>query len=94
MDLTLEQVLFNIYSSKLLHSQVELYGLDVDFILSNYPELFSLLELKRLLKEKKKEFSIVIYPDPPLGAEETKLLNTMDDAFYFITPITLPIIQI
>lgn len=94
VDLTLEQVLFNIYSSKLLRSQVELYGLDVDFILSNYPELFSLLELKRLLKEKKKEFSIVIYPDPPLGAEETKLLNTMDDAFYFITPITLPIIQI
>jgi hypothetical protein len=94
VDLTLEQVLFNIHSAKLLRSQVELYGLDVDFVLSNYPELFSLLELKRLLKEKNKEFSVVIYPDPPLGMEETKLLNMMDDAFYFITPISLPIIQV
>lgn len=94
IDLTLEQVLFNVFSGKMLHNQAKLYGLDVDFTLSNHPELFSMINLKKKLKDKGQNFSVVLYPDPPIGNEENKLLNEMDSSLFFITPVLLPSLEI
>ena len=40
------------------------------------------------LTEKKK--LIVLYPEPPLGAEELRILNDLDKDIRFVTPIHLP----
>jgi hypothetical protein len=34
----------------------------------------------------------VLYPEPPLGSEELKILNEIDEDIKFITPINLPTI--
>jgi len=89
IDLTLEQVLFNKYTRKLLDSLTDLYNIKTDRILSNPPELFNFIQLKRQ-KIAEEEYALVIYPDPPLGSEEMDILNQLDDNFVFITPLMLP----
>jgi hypothetical protein len=90
IDLTLEQVLFNLYNRKFLDSLTDLYGIKTNRILTSSPELFNFLQLKKDGLGDDEEVAIVIYPDPPLGSEELDVLNQLDDNFYFITPITLP----
>jgi hypothetical protein len=55
-------------------------------ILSSPPELLTLLEKSVDTKTKGK---IVIYPDPPLTAEEMKLLNEVSDDYAYLTPTLL-----
>ena len=93
IDLTLEQVLFNLYTGKFLDSLTDLYGIKTEKILSTSPELFNFIQLKREWITSRKEFCLVIYPDPPLGSEEMQILNEMDSDFVFITPLTLPTIS-
>ena len=93
IDLTLEQVLFNIYTKQFLDSITNLYKIKTYKILSTSPELFTLLQLKKEGLSKSIKFGLVIYPDPPLGSEEMELLNDMDDDYFFITPLTLPTIS-
>jgi hypothetical protein len=90
IDLTLEQVLFNLYTKIFLDSLTDLYKIKTDKILSTSPELFNFIQLKKNGLNKGEEYSLVIYPDPPLGSEEMEILNQLDDAFVFITPLTLP----
>ncbi len=90
IDLTLEQILFNIYTKIFLDSLTDLYKIKTDKILSTSPELFNFIQLKKNGLNKGEEYSLVIYPDPPLGSEEMEILNQLDDAFVFITPLTLP----
>jgi hypothetical protein len=45
--------------------------------------------VNRIITEGNKKL-IVLYPDPPLGAEELKVLNEIDEKIIFITPIYLP----
>ena len=90
IDLTLEQVLFNLYTKIFLDSLTDLYKIQTDKILSTSPELFNFIQLKKKGLNKGEEYSLVIYPDPPLGSEEMEILNQLDDAFVFITPLTLP----
>ena len=33
---------------------------------------------------------VILYPEPPLGAEELRILNEIDRDIKFITPILLP----
>jgi len=94
IDLTLEQVLFNRYTIKLIDSLTDLYGIKANRILSTSPELFNFIELKKHGLQKNEEFGLVIYPDPPLGSEELDLLGQLDNDFVFITPLTLPSISI
>ncbi|MBL7862763.1 MAG: toll/interleukin-1 receptor domain-containing protein [Cyclobacteriaceae bacterium] len=93
IDLTLEQVLFNKHTSKLLDSLTDLYNLKTDRILSNAPELFNFIQLKKSKLVNGEKYALVIYPDPPLGSEEIDILNQLDDNFVFITPIMLPSIS-
>ncbi|HVD99441.1 MAG TPA: toll/interleukin-1 receptor domain-containing protein [Cytophagaceae bacterium] len=89
IDLTLEQVLFNQYTRRFLDSLTNLYNIKTDRILSNTPELFNFIQLKKQ-KVAEEKYALVIYPDPPLGSEELDILNQLDDDFIFITPLMLP----
>lgn len=88
--LTLEQVLYNYYTTKMINNITDLYKIKTDSILANSPELFTFVQLKEVNKSTEREFHLTIYPDPPLGSEEMDVLNKMNDDFYFITPIVLP----
>jgi hypothetical protein len=90
IDLTLEQVLFNLYTKKLLDSITDMYGIKANRILSTSPELFNFIQLKTNGLYEEEQFGLVIYPDPPLGSEEMEILNKLDDNFVFITPLMLP----
>lgn len=94
ISLTLEQVLNNLYTRKLIDNQTDLYGIEADHILTSHPELFNFLQLKKITAKNEKEFRLIIYPDPPLGSEEMQLLNELDETFHFITPIMLPSITL
>lgn len=88
--LTLEQVLYNNYTSTMINNITDLYKIKTDSILSNSPELYSFVQLKEDKKSSERDFHLTIYPDPPLGSEEMEVLNKMNDNFHFITPIALP----
>ncbi|WP_027418701.1 toll/interleukin-1 receptor domain-containing protein [Crocinitomix catalasitica] len=90
--LTLEQVLYNKYTRMLLDEITTLYGLRADSILSTTPELYSFLQLKDRKFEDNNDsaFKLIVYPDPPLGTEETELLLKMDNTYHFVTPTTIP----
>ncbi len=90
--LTIEQVLYNNYTRRLLDQTTDLYDIKTDSILSSYPELYSFIQLKERIPVALNEegAKLVIYPDPPLGTEETDLLKQMDSSYFFVTPTTLP----
>lgn len=90
IDLTLEQVLFNLYTKAFLDSLTDMYGIKADRILSTSPELFNFIQLKAQGLNDGESFGLVVYPDPPLGSEEMEILNRLDSNFVFITPLTLP----
>ncbi|MFM7021338.1 MAG: toll/interleukin-1 receptor domain-containing protein [Flavobacteriales bacterium] len=90
IDLTLEQVLFNLYTKLFIDSLTNLYGIKADRILSTSPELFNFIQLKAQGLSEGENFGLVVYPDPPLGSEEMEILNKLDSNFHFITPLTLP----
>jgi hypothetical protein len=92
IDLSLTQMLYNLYNEQLLEKYIELYNLKDLYetaYLTSPPELFNFLDIKKMKDEKEKNI-LVLYPDPPLGNEELKLLNELDEAIDFITPIMLP----
>lgn len=89
VNLTLYQVLNNIYQVSLLESFKNLSkNPDVDIsILSSPPELFNFIDINNLKKKNHKDI-IILYPDPPLGIEELNVLNELDESIKFVTPIT------
>lgn len=93
IDLTLEQVLFNLYTKNFIDALTDLYQVKAKNILTTSPELFNFIQLKRQGLNKGENFGLVIYPDPPLGSEETEILNELDNDYVFITPLMLPSIS-
>jgi hypothetical protein len=92
IDLALLQMLYNLYMEQMLKKYIEFFDLDQAHetaYLTSPPELFNFLDIKKMKEEKGKTI-LVIYPDPPLGNEELKLLNELDKAISFVTPIMLP----
>ncbi len=91
VNLTLYQVLNNKYQLELLESFEENFKRDgVEFIrLSSPPELFNYIDIYKKKKDSKSRL-IVLYPEPPLGIEELKILNEIETDIEFITPIHLP----
>lgn len=91
VNLTLYQVLNNLFQRELLESFCQQYEMkDLEFItITSPPELFNYIDIYKKMKEGNKKL-IVLYPDPPLGAEELKVLNEIDEKIIFITPIYLP----
>lgn len=89
IDLALYQALNNLYFRQKLAKEIELYKLDdhyTTYSIQNTPELFTYIDIKRLQQEQPDRKVLVVYPDPPLGLEELKILNDFDDKISFITP--------
>ena len=93
IDLTLERVIHNLYKKELMGEIANLYKLDIDYKTSSLPELFDILKIKKLMQKKGDTFSVVLYPDPPLGSEEMAILNDMNDDLFFITPNQLSTLE-
>ncbi len=86
------QVLYQLYSVSLLKKIINFYFDDdtnVEYI-ANSPELFNYVDIVKLKKKIGGRKLYVVYPDPPLGPEEIRLLNDIDEDVQFITPIFLP----
>lgn len=93
ITLALHQMLSNMFHSKSLERLEKMY-VPAEYktdILTSPPELFNYLDIRnRFEKEKgKAKGCIVLYPDPPIGIEEIKILNEMDNTIEFVTPIQL-----
>lgn len=91
VNLTLYQVLNNLFQIELLESFQKHFPIDkTEFIsISSPPELFNYIDIFKR-KEEIKQRLVILYPEPPLGAEELKILNEIDKDISFITPILLP----
>lgn len=91
VDLTLCQVLNNVFQRELLESFCEQFASEETDIMAITlpPELFNYLHIQNR-KEKKKKRLLVLYPEPPLGSEELRILSELDKDIEFITPIHLP----
>ena len=94
VNLTLYQVLNNLFQLELLESFHKLFPIaGTEFIsITSPPELFNYIDIYKK-KEVSKNHLIILYPDPPLGAEELKILNEIDKDIKFITPVLLPTIS-
>ncbi|MFN8323971.1 MAG: toll/interleukin-1 receptor domain-containing protein [Chitinophagales bacterium] len=91
VNLTLYQVVNNLYQLELLKSfQDEFPIKGTEYIsITSPPELFNYIDIFQKKQEDKHQL-VVLYPEPPLGAEELKILNEIDKEIKFITPIHLP----
>ncbi|MFK7113102.1 toll/interleukin-1 receptor domain-containing protein [Flavobacterium oreochromis] len=92
VNLTLYQVLNNLYQNRLLESyKSNSADNDTDvYVITSPPELFNFLDINNYKKKTKKKI-MILYPDPPLGIEELNILNELDENIRFITPITFEI---
>lgn len=91
VNLTLYQVLNNLYQIELLDSFHQQFAIEgTEFIsLTSPPELFNYIDIYKK-KEESKQPLVILYPEPPIGTEELKILNEIDKDIKFITPILLP----
>lgn len=92
IDFGLIQVLKFYFSKLKIEKESKQYSLSSVFNcfhLPTTPELFNYINMKALKKNSAKK-TIVLYPDPPLGSEELKVLNDIDDKIIFTTPILIP----
>jgi len=94
INLTLYQVLNNLFQLELLesfHKEFPLEGTEYISITSP-PELFNYIDIFKAKENSKNNF-VILYPEPPLGAEELRILNEIDNEIKFITPIHLPTLK-
>lgn len=91
VNLTLYQVLNNLFQLELLESIHNGYEQDgTEFIsITSPPELFNYVDILKKKVEVGKRL-VILYPEPPLGTEELRILNEIDAGIKFITPISLP----
>ncbi|MBC9911039.1 toll/interleukin-1 receptor domain-containing protein [Chitinophaga varians] len=93
IDLTLYQVLVNLYHTRNLEKIASLYRSEdiLTMHLSSPPELFNFLDILKAKEENgaTEKSLIVLYPDPPLGIEEIAVLDGMNGDIHFLTPIQL-----
>ena len=94
INLTLHQVINNLFQLQLLesfHNQFKIDG--AEFIsITSPPELFNYIDIYKKKNESKTRI-IVLYPEPPLGVEELKILSDIDKDITFVTPVNLPTLR-
>jgi hypothetical protein len=88
IDLTLIQILNARFAEEYLKKHITMYGLKNKYqcmLFSSPPELFNHLDI---IDEDRKDrkIGIVIYPDPPLGDEELKILKEVMPEVKITTP--------
>lgn len=91
VNLTLYQVLNNLYQNRLLewYSNIGTNGHNEIKVITSPPELFNFLDIKKYKENLGSKKLIILYPDPPLGLEELYILNEFDEDVEFTTPINL-----
>lgn len=91
VNLTLYQVLNNLYQNRLLegYSKMGTNGHNEIKVITSPPELFNFLDIKKYKEDLGGKKLIILYPDPPLGIEELNILNELDEDVEFTTPINL-----
>ncbi|MEM0999103.1 MAG: toll/interleukin-1 receptor domain-containing protein [Bacteroidota bacterium] len=90
ITLALFEVLNHKYHRLFEEEIVGLYQLSPDTtVLGHPPELFTILRLREMAEQAHKTPEnrlLVVYPDPPLGDEEVRLLEELAPALRFVTP--------
>lgn len=91
VNLTLYQVLNNLYQNRLLewYSSMNTNDNNEIKVITSPPELFNFLDIKKYKENLGSKKLIILYPDPPLGLEELNILNELDEDVEFTTPINL-----
>lgn len=91
VNLTLYQVLNNLYQNRLLESYSNMNENEnrIIKVITSPPELFNFLDIKIFKEDLGNKKLIILYPDPPLGLEELNILNELDEDVEFTTPINL-----
>ena len=91
VNLTLYQVLNNLYQNRLLewYSSMGTNDNNEIKVITSPPELFNFLDIKKYKENLGSKKLIILYPDPPLGLEELNILNELDEDVEFTTPINL-----
>lgn len=91
VNLTLYQVLNNLYQNKLLegYSNMNADENNIIKVITSPPELFNFLDIKTYKEDLGDKKLIILYPDPPLGLEELSILKELDEDVEFTTPINL-----
>jgi hypothetical protein len=91
VNLTLYQVLNNLYQNRLLegYSNMNADENNIIKVITSPPELFNFLDIKTYKEDLGNKKLIILYPDPPLGLEELSILNELDEDVEFTTPINL-----
>lgn len=91
IDLTLYQILLNIFQRENLKRIKALYVPKrfESIELTSPPELFNFIDILSQKSKSKSGKFLVLYPDPPLGIDEMRVLNDFDSTIQFLTPIQL-----
>jgi hypothetical protein len=97
LDLALFEVLGTRYRELLQRELIKTFELPDDTgVVGHPPELFTILKMAADESHKGRsqgEPRYVVYPDPPLGDEELRLLQDLAPNIRFITPTMLPLVQ-
>lgn len=103
VDSALFEVLNHTYSDMYQKAVLKLYDVPGVQTVGHAPELFTILKRREEAKKKEEEnetsadakesTKYLLYPDPPLGDEEIKLLQDLSPDMRFITPTMLPVIE-
>jgi hypothetical protein len=89
----LQEVLRHTYFQQHSEDIVKLYGIrEPAYVLPNPPELLTCLMLKAKHQQDRPE-PLIIYPDPPLGTQELRLLNDFDAGIRLTTLSMLPLLE-
>ncbi len=88
IDLMLYEVLRNIHSKQYLSYFKAISPIpDEVALISQPPELITLLNIQQTAESLQNQANLVLYPDPPLGDEELDLLSEFAPKLTFTTPI-------
>ena len=97
LDLALFEVLGTRFREMLQRELIKTFDLPANTgVVGHPPELFTILKMASEGSQQghsADEPRYVVYPDPPLGDEELRLLQDLAPGIRFITPTMLPLVQ-
>ena len=85
----LSEVLRVRYFPLRVQSLCSYHGIPAMQLLAQPPELITALVHRLALADRGEKVGTVLYPDPPLGSEELRLLHEFDPDLDPVTPMTL-----
>ncbi|HQX53176.1 MAG TPA: toll/interleukin-1 receptor domain-containing protein [Planctomycetaceae bacterium] len=97
LDLTLFEVLGTRFRELFQRELIRTFELPENTeVVGHSPELFTVLKMASKARQTARTPEnplYVVYPDPPLGDEELRLLEDLAPNIHFVTPTMLPLVQ-